>query len=129
MESLPDMPGETKAGKFARLIRTERVTRYALYWPFGANRAGLDVEIGLILERLHREEILGEYVRVLIEDDGAGRSAGALEATSDGRVEFVPAERGRRTVYYGDLVQYGAILTTWADYGELFELLENIASD
>ncbi len=129
MESQEDRPGEAKAAKFSRMVRERGVTRFALYWPFGANRAGMDVEIGLLLERLRRKEIRGEDVRVLIEDDGARRRAGGREPSSGLSVMFVSFEPGHRTRYYGDLLLYGAIVPTWADYGELLELLENIAGD
>ncbi len=89
----------------------------------------MDVEIGFVLERLRRKEIQGEDVRVLIEDDGAKRRAGGREPDDEGNTTFVSYEEGERTRYYGDLVLYQAILPTWADYGELLELLENIAGD
>ncbi|HLN51501.1 MAG TPA: hypothetical protein VN819_05255 [Thermoplasmata archaeon] len=129
MESHADQAGESKAAKFSRLVQDEGVTRFAFYWPFGANRAGMDVEIGFVLERLRRKEILGEDVRILIEDDGSKRRAGGREAGTGNSVTFVSFEQGRRTRYYGDLVVYGAILPTWSDYGELLELLENIADE
>lgn len=129
MEAHDDVPGEPKAAKFARLARDERVTRFVLYWPFGANRSGLDVEIGFLIERLRRKEILGEDIRILIEDDGSKRRAGGREPGEDGAITFVSYEEGHRTGYYGDLVLYGTILPTWADYGELLELIVNIASD
>ena len=129
MEDFPDVPGQPKAEKFARIVEDQGVGRFVLYWPFGANRSGLDVEIGFVLERLRRKEILGEDVRVLIEDDGAKRRAGRREVRPDGRLGFVSLEEGERTWYYDDLVLYRALLPFWADYGELLEMQENIASD
>jgi hypothetical protein len=129
MESNDDVQGETRTGKFARLVRDQEVSRFALYWPHGANRSGLDVEIGFVLERLRRRELTGEDVRVLVEDDGAQRRAGGREPGLHGEVLFVSYERGHRTRYYSDLVLYGSILPTWADYGELLELVENLAED
>ncbi len=82
-----------------------------------------------MLERLRRNEVQGEDVRVLIEDDGARRRAGAREVRPDGAFGFVSLEEGERTWYYDDLVLYRALMPFWADYGELLELLENIASD
>jgi hypothetical protein len=127
MEEHPDLPGEPKAAKFSRLVRDEKVDRFVLYWPFGANRAGLDIEIGFILERLRRGEIVGEEVRVLIEDDGSRRRAGKVETKGVEAFTFVSHEKGHMTGYYGDLIPFRAILTTWANHEELFEVLRNIA--
>jgi hypothetical protein len=129
MESFPDLPGQPKVEKFARIVEDQGVGRFVLYWPFGAIRSGLDVEIGFVLERLHRKEIEGESVRVLIEDDGARRRAGGREVRPDGKFGFVSLERGERTWYYDDLLLYRGFIPFWADYSELLELLENIAGD
>ena len=129
MESFPDVPGQPKAEKFSGIVEGQGVCRFVLYWPFGANRSGLDVEIGFVLERLRRREIRGEDVRVLIEDDGAKRRAGGREVRPDGTFGFVSLEEGERTWYYDDLVLYRALIPSWTDYGELLELLENIAGD
>ena len=123
------MPGRPKSQKFARIVEDQGIGRFVLYWPFGANRSGLDVEIGFVLERLRRKEVLGEDVRVLIEDDGVKRRAGGREIGPDGAFGFVSLEEGERTWYYDDLLLYRALIPFWADFDELLELLENIASD
>lgn len=129
MEAFPDVPGRPKSQKFARIVEDQGIGRFVLYWPFGANRSGLDVEIGFVLERLRRKEVLGEDVRVLIEDDGVKRRAGGREIGPDGAFGFVSLEEGERTWYYDDLLLYRALIPFWADFDELLELLENIASD
>jgi hypothetical protein len=129
MEEHADLQVETKASKFSRLVHDEEIDQFVLYWPFGANRTGLDIEIGFILEKLRRGEITGENVRVLIEDDGPRRRAGGEETAEDGTFTFVSYEKGHRSTYYGDLIPFGAILTGWASYEELFELLKNAATD
>jgi hypothetical protein len=87
------------------------------------------VEIGFLLERLAQEDIRGEDVRVLIEDDGSQRRAGGREPGPDGSITFVSFGEGGRTRYHGDLVLCRAVIPTWADHGTLRELLENIAGD
>ncbi len=62
METFPDTPGEPRTEKFSRLVEELEVRRFVLYWPFGANRSGLDVEIGFELERLRRRELEGVAV-------------------------------------------------------------------
>lgn len=129
MESYPDVPGEPNVDKFARLVSEQGITQFALYWPFGANRSGLDVEIGLVLERLRRKEIIGRNVRVLVEDDGVHRRAGEIKIDKNDDITFVSYEVGRRNRYYDDWLPYQAIITTWTDYSELREILENISVD
>jgi hypothetical protein len=129
MESCADLAGEAKAEKFARLIPEEGIREFVVYWPFGANRSGLDIELGFVLERLRRKEIDGRAVRVLVEDDGATRRAGGVEIDGNGDLAFVSYEHGGRTTYYADLARYRAIVASWADYAELVELLENAGSE
>lgn len=129
MEAYPGTPGEANAEKFKRLVREQDVTQFVLYWPFGANRSGLDVETGFLLERLRRKEILGKQVRVLVEDDRTHRRAGEVEQLDQRGFTFVSYEVGRRNRYYEDWLPFQAIITSWTDYNELREILENIAGD
>ena len=130
MEEHADLQVETKASKFSRLVHDEEIDQFVLYWPFGANRTGLDIEIGFILEKLRRGEITGENVRVLIEDDGPRRRAvrGRNCRGRDLHVRLV-REGAQVNVLWRYSIPFGAILTGWASYEELFELLKNAATD
>ncbi|MCI4324034.1 MAG: hypothetical protein L3K03_08520 [Thermoplasmata archaeon] len=96
---------------------------YFVYWPFGAARSGLDIEVGFLLEQMDREkpEIEGEHVTVFYEDDGATRRAAGFRIGADGRMQFASLERTRRTHYYSDLVDLGGIAKDWENHGELVE--------
>lgn len=106
MEGHERLPDETHAQHFRRIVSTKR-TSYFVYWPYGAKRAGLDVELGFILEELAKGEDSG--VRLFVENKAGGI---VLAADSHGNLEayFVSKEKGRRTTYYEDLVRMGAII-------------------
>ncbi len=104
-------PGETHTALFQRLVRELPVERYLLYWPYGSQRAGLDVEIGFLLAKL--EEGTPLDVRVLVE-------AGVHAAGRVARGAFVALELGRRTRYYQDLVEYRCPVVEWEDYQALW---------
>lgn len=52
MEAQVARPGETNMGLFQWLFRDLPVKRFLVYWPYGADRSGLDIEIGSLLTRL-----------------------------------------------------------------------------
>lgn len=112
MEAQVARPEEPNMGLLQRLVRDLPVKRFLLYWPYGADRSGLDIEIGYLLTRL--EENAGLDVRIFIE--AGGRPAGKLI----GR-EFVVAEHRRRTRYYDDLLTYGCKIVEWESYQALFD--------
>ncbi len=111
MELHPPLGGETHTALFQRLVRELPVGRFLLYWPFGAQRAGLDVEIGFLLSKLAGGVPLD--IRVLIESGtrAAGRVVGGV---------FESVELGRRTRYYQDLVEYRCPVVEWEDYEALW---------
>lgn len=111
MELHSTLGGETHTALFQRLVRELPVGRFLLYWPYGAQRAGLDVEIGLLLARLAGGVPLD--VRVLIE-------SGIHVAGRIVRGVFESVEVGKRTRYYQDLVEYRCPVVEWEDYGALW---------
>jgi hypothetical protein len=111
MEMHASRSGETHTGLFQRLVRELPVERFLLYWPYGSQRAGLDVEIGFLLAKL--EEGLPLDIRVLVE--AGAHAAGRLVGT-----EFEALELGRRTRYYQDLVEYRCRVVEWEDYHALW---------
>lgn len=112
MEAQVARMGEPNMGLLQRLVRDLPVNRFLIYWPYGANRSGLDVEIGYLLTRL--EDQIDLDVRIFIEAGShpAGRLAGR---------QFVVAEHRRRTHYYDDLLVYGCTMVEWESYQSLFD--------
>lgn len=110
MELHQRQAGETYTGLFHRLVRELPVDRFLLYWPYGSQRPGLDVELGFLLTRL--EDGVSLDVRVLVE-------AGAKAAGKIGGGDFVSLEPGRRTHYYEDLIEYRCHVVEWEDYSAL----------
>ena len=114
MEMHQPEPGERHTALFARVCREAKVNGYFIYWPYGAQRSGLDVELGFLLWQLEHGKSLD--IRLFVES--GPKSAGRVE---DG--QFVARELGRRTRYYEDLVAYGVDLVEWASYSELWEAI------
>lgn len=122
-----DRTRESPVDKLRRIVHEGSVDRYANYWPYGAVRPALDVEIGWLLHALQRKEISGERIGVFYEWDPEGHQAAQERTLSDGRVVFESLERGRRTTYYQSLVDWGAIPIPWSNYENLLEFLEVFA--
>ncbi|MGP8076425.1 MAG: hypothetical protein ACLP8Y_06825 [Thermoplasmata archaeon] len=122
-----DRSGESPADKLLRVVQEGGVERYGIYWPCGAVRPALDVEIGWLLHSLQRKEIHGESIGIFYESNPKGRQAARERSVSGGRVVFESLERGRRTTYYRSLVDWGAIPIQWSSYEDLLEFLEVFA--
>jgi len=120
-------PQESPVDKLQRIVHEGGVDRYALYWPYGAVRPALDVEIGWLLPSLQRKEIPGESVGIFYEWNPEGHQAAHERALPDGRFVFESLERDRRTTYYQSLVDWGAIPIPWSSYEDLLEFLDVFA--
>lgn len=112
MELHARRPGETHSALFHRVCHERKVDGYFVFWPFGAQRAGLDIELGFLLARFAQGQDLD--VRIFIE---TGKHAAAR--VDHGHLEIL--ERGLRTRYYEDLVAYGSSILEWTSYEELWE--------
>jgi hypothetical protein len=122
-----DRVRETPADKLLRIINEGGVERYAIFWPYGAVRPAVDVEIGWLLHSLQRKEVSGEQIGIFYEWNPEGRKAARERPVAGGRVVFESLERGRRTTYYQSLVDWGAIPIPWAGYEDLLEFMEVFA--
>jgi hypothetical protein len=122
-----DREGEYPADKLLRFVQEIEIDRYAIFWPYGAVRPALDVEIGWLLHGIQRKDISGERVGIFYESNPEGRRAARERPTADGRMVFESLERGRRTTYYQSLVAAGAIPIPWASYEDLLEFIEVFA--
>lgn len=122
-----DRSKESPVDKLLRVVREGDIDHFALYWPYGAVRPALDVEIGWLLHSLQRKEIPGERVGIFYEWSPEGRRAAQERTRSDGHLVFESMERGRRTTYYQSLVDLGAIPIPWSSYEDLLEFLEEFA--
>lgn len=85
-----------------------------MYWPYGAQRSGLDVEVGFLLDAFGRGQ--SPDVRLFIE---AGKHAAGR--ILHGQLTFL--ESGRRTRYYEDLSEYGCPIVEWGSYESLLGYL------
>jgi hypothetical protein len=122
-----DRSRESLADKLLRVLHEGGVDRYAIYWPYGAIRPAVDVEIGWLLHSLQRKEISGEHIGIFYEWNPEGRKTAHERPVAGGRAVFESLERGRRTTYYQSLVDRGAIPIPWARYEDLLEFLEVFA--
>ncbi len=127
LELHPDRAGESPADKLLRSVEESRIDRYAIYWPFGAVRPALDVEIGWLLHGIQRKDVSGQRVGIFYEWDPEGRRAARERPTANGRMVFESLERGRRTTYYQSLVAAGGVPIPWATYDDLLEFIEVFA--
>lgn len=105
--------GESNTDLFLRIRRTQGVEGFLVYWPHGAQRAGLDWELGLLVGEISRGETPPDDVVLLVEE------AAASIRPADGALES--HERGRRTRYYDDLVEHGCPFAVWRHHGEFLE--------
>jgi hypothetical protein len=123
MEAEETMFPRNLTAKFHELVIKHWVTDYYLYWPYGAARSGMDVEIGFLLEQMAGDtpKLESDRITVFYEDDGEKRRSAEIGFGGGGRLEFTPLERTRRTRYHTDLVDLGAIARPWKNYPELFE--------
>jgi hypothetical protein len=68
-----DRSRESLADKLLRVLHEGGVDRYAIYWPYGAIRPAVDVEIGWLLHSLQQKEISGEHIGIFYEWNPEGR--------------------------------------------------------
>ena len=114
MEAHSRLPGEKHTSLFTRLVREEAIDQYFLFWPYGSQRSGLDVEIGFLLLKMDQ----GEKLDIVLFVEAGERIAGRVENGL-----FVSREATRRTHYYEDLIAFGASLVEWDDYSILWSSL------
>lgn len=109
MEEHAKRAGETNTGLFRRLVHEQRTAQYFVYWPYNAQRPGVDWELGILASWLDEGKDID--VRVFVESTAGGVKGGAFESF----------EQGARTTYYEDLLAYGCPIVPWDAYDELFE--------
>ena len=122
-----DRPDEDPADKLYRIVHDGTVDRFAFYWPFGAVRPPVDVEVGWLLHGLQHREVAGERVGIFYEWDPEGRKAAQERPTAQGKTVFESLEHERRTTFYQSLVAWGATPIPWSSYEDLLEFLEVFA--
>ncbi len=108
-------------------MREASVQRFAIYWPGGAVRPAVDVEIGWLLRSVQDGKVSADGVGVFYEWNPDGRCAARERPTPEGGAVFESLERTRRTTYYQSLVALGAIPIPWSSYEDLFEFLKTFA--
>jgi hypothetical protein len=123
-----DRKGESAADKLLRSVQEGGIDRFAIYWPYGAIRPALDVEIGWLLHAIQRKEISPDRVGIFYEWNPVGRKAARERPAANGQMVFESLERGRRTTYYQSLVAVGAVPIPWSDYEDLLEFMEVFAT-
>lgn len=123
MELHEDHAGEDPEEKLARVIREDKVDQYAMFWPWGGTRSGLDVEIGWLLKSIRVGEVDSDNVAVFYEWNPEGRRAADIVTRKDGTGAFQSLEDHRRTTYYESLVARGAVPIAWSTYEDLLEFM------
>lgn len=123
MELHEDHAGEDPEEKLARVIREDKVDQYAMFWPWGGTRSGLDVEIGWLLKSIRVGEVDSDNVAVFYEWNPEGRRAADIVTGKDGTGAFQSLEDHRRTTYYESLVARGAVPIAWSTYEDLLEFM------
>lgn len=116
MEAHPRRPGEAHSELYRRMVRARRIRRYFIYWPAKAQRAGVDVELGFLLNELLSGKDLD--VRVFVESTAGRVRYGSFES----------CEAGARTRYYEDLLTLGCPIVEWRSYRDLWRALRHHAS-
>ena len=124
MELHETRSGEDPEAKLARVIQEDEVDLYAMFWPWGGARTGLDVEIGWLLKSIRVGEVDPVNVAAFYEWDSEGRKAADIVTRKDGTGAFQSLEDHRRTTYYESLVARGAVPIAWSTYEDLLEFLE-----
>lgn len=127
LELHADLPDEEPVDKLLRVVKEDHVDKFAIYWPYGAVRPAVDVEIGWLLYAMQRGDILAERVGVFYEWDPEGRKAAEERTAHEGRVVFEGLEREKRARAYRNVASRGAILIPWSRYEDLLEFLEVFA--
>ncbi|MCI4366543.1 MAG: hypothetical protein L3K08_02195 [Thermoplasmata archaeon] len=121
MEDWIEKEGETRSGRFLRVVREARVTSYLVYWPKGGRLHGLTWELSKLESDVRDGRLDRRRIRLLAEE-------GVMEvdeATGEG--SFV--EEGNRTTYYQDLLDLGCPIHVWPDYEHLRFVLRQLAHD
>ena len=113
MEDLPEVGGERLTTKFHRILGEGSFEQVSIYWPAGANRSGLDVELGFLLSMLERRELRPESVLLEVQTRCA--------EFRENYIVFL--EEGKRTQYFLDLFRVECPILLWSTYDELFENL------
>lgn len=113
MEDTPDAGGELLTTKFHRILGEGDFEQVSIYWPAGANRSGLDVEIGFLLSMLQRQELRPESVLLEIQ----------TKCVDFRENDIVFLEEGKRTQYFLDLFRFECPILVWSTYEELLENL------
>ncbi len=116
MEDYTARDEESNTDLFHRIRRDTGVARFLVYWPYGAQRSGLDWELGILTSEIGRGELAPDTVLLLVQEDAASihTSSGELESH----------ERGHRTTYYNDLVQHGCPFALWRDHAGFLDAVD-----
>lgn len=99
MEDWPEKKGESRSGRFSRVVREAGVASYLVYWPKGGRLRGLTWEPSRLASAVGDARLDRRRVRLPAEE-------GVIELDeATGEAEFV--EAGNRSTYYQDLVDLG----------------------
>lgn len=122
LEGKPIHDGETKMRRFMRLIRTEQVETFLLFWPRGTLLRELDVEIGHLLTRIVEGSTAPEDILIVVEDgnEPLRHDEGEPVLGHDGDSE-------ERVQHYAELVDEGCQVRRWSDLESLSYVVAGVA--
>lgn len=121
MEDFSKEEDETNWGLFRRIISSQGVTDFIVFWPFGAKLHGLTHELGYLLTKLDAGDLSPGSVHLFVERKN-------LQIDwMDGGISIT--EKGNRTRYHLDLVDYGCEFRRWGSESGLLENTKALAED
>lgn len=120
MEEHETREKESNTDLFHRVRQEAGVTRFMVYWPAGAQRTGLDWELGILTSEISQNNLDPDRILLLVQE------AAASIRTDSGELES--HERGQRTRYYNDLVQHGCPFALWRDHAGFLDAVQAWAS-
>ena len=119
MDDCPEKKGESRSGRFSRVVREAGVASYLICWPKGGRLHGLTWELSRLASAVGDARLDRRRVRLLAEE-------GVMELDeATGEAEFV--EAGNRSTYYQDLVDLGCPIHLWPEYDHLRFVLRQLA--
>lgn len=122
MEEWKSAKGENSTELFERILREAGVGAFVVYWPLGAKLHGLDWEFGILVQKFMHFGFPPDRVYLLVERD-------TLRDDAETGLTVVEAndEKGNRTRYHHDLLDFGCRIRVWDDPESLLRHTSEVA--
>lgn len=122
MEDWKQAKGENSTELFERILREASVGAFIVYWPLGAKLHGLDWEFGILVQKFMHFGFPPDRVYLLVERD-------IFQDDPENGLTVVEAhdEKGNRTRYHHDLLDFGCRVRIWDDAESLLRHASEVA--